>query len=322
LLQIKGSIHLDKTSALVTKLAVLMKMRKLGNSGKMISVMGYGCGGYWGYEVFDEKMANRLVHQALDGGVNFFDTGASYSGGNAEKRLGKILKGVNTTGLIIGTKAGTIIRNGRLVKDYSPTSITGQVEGSLINLGLERIPLLQLHGVPDQDLDDVFGTLTKLKKEGKVELIGASCDGAALDYALSYNTLDVVMLTYNLIEKHAILQIEKAYSNGVGVLVKSPLAHTIYSNDLFKIRKLSDLWYLLRVIKNYRSQLMRGRKYRFINSIPGWSAHEIALLYSLDDKVSCVVTGTTNPGHMESNIKTFDRVLPAEIIKLIEDTSA
>ena len=105
-----------------------MKMRKLGNTGKLISVMGYGCGGFWGYEVFDEKIADRLVHLALDGGVNFFDTGASYSGGNAEKRLGKILKGVNTTGLIIGTKAGTTIRNGKLVKDYSPASITGQVE--------------------------------------------------------------------------------------------------------------------------------------------------------------------------------------------------
>ena len=153
----------------------------------MISVMGYGCGGYWGYEVFDEKIADRLVHLALDGGVNFFDTGASYSGGNAEKRLGKILKGVNTTGLIIGTKAGTIIRNGKLVKDYSPASITGQVETSLKNLGLDRLPLLQLHGVPAQGLDEVFGTLTRLKREGKVELIGASCDGAALDNALSYN---------------------------------------------------------------------------------------------------------------------------------------
>ena len=244
-----------------------MKMRKLGNTGKLISVMGYGCGGFWGYEVFDEKIADRLVHLALDGGVNFFDTGASYSGGNAEKRLGKILKGVNTTGLIIGTKAGTTIRNGKLVKDYSPASITGQVETSLKNLGLDRLPLLQLHGVPVQGLDEVFGTLTRLKREGKVELIGASCDGAALENALSYNMLDVVMLTYNLIEKHASLQIEKAYSKGVGVLVKSPLAHTLYSKDLFKIKRLSDLWYLLRVFKNYRPQLARGRKYTVSSTI-------------------------------------------------------
>jgi aryl-alcohol dehydrogenase-like predicted oxidoreductase len=295
-----------------------MKMRNLGTTGKMISVLGYGCGGFWGYEVFDEKIADRLVHQALDGGVNFFDTGASYSGGNAEKRLGKIIKGVNATGLIIGTKAGTIIRNGKLVKNYSPSSITSQVEGSLKNLGLDRLPLLQLHGVPAQGLDEVFGTLTRLKKEGKVEIIGASCDGAALENALSYNMLDVVMLTYNLIEKQARIQIEKAYSKGIGVLVKSPLAHTLYSNHLFKIRKLSDLWYLLRVLKNYRQQLLIGRKYRFINNIPGWRADEIALLYAFHEKVSCVVTGTTNPEHMKRNILAFEKELPLDIQKRID----
>jgi aryl-alcohol dehydrogenase-like predicted oxidoreductase len=295
-----------------------MKERKLGNTGKMISVMGYGCGGYWGYEVFDEKIADRLVHQALDGGVNFFDTGASYSGGNAEKRLGKILKGVNTTGLIIGTKAGTTIRNGKLVKDYSPATITGQVETSLKILGLDRLPLVQLHGVPAQGLDEVFGALAELKGQGKVELTGASCDGVALENVLSYDALDVVMLTYNLIDKQAIHLIEKAFSIGVGVLVKSPLAHTLYNNDLFKIRKLSDIWYLLRVLKNYRPQLMRGGKYSFINNISGWSAHEIALLYALNEKVSCVVTGTTNPEHMQRNIKAFDRELPVEIQSKID----
>ena len=63
-----------------------MKMRTLGKSGILISAMGYGCGGLWGYETFDEKQAARLVHMALEGGVTLLDTGASYSGGNAEIR--------------------------------------------------------------------------------------------------------------------------------------------------------------------------------------------------------------------------------------------
>jgi aryl-alcohol dehydrogenase-like predicted oxidoreductase len=101
-------------------------------------------------------------------------------------------------------------------------------------------------------------------------------------------------------------------------LVKSPLAHTLYSNDLFKISKLSDLWYLMRVIKNYRTQLMRGRKYRFINNIAGWSAHEIALLFAFHEKVSCVVTGTTNLEHMKRNILAFEKELPLDIQKRID----
>ena len=95
----------------------------------------------------------------VDGGVNFFDTGASYSGGNAEIRLGRILKGMDTQNLIIGTKAGTVIREGRLYKDYSPSSITLQVENSLRNLGLERLPLLQLHGVPEKGIEETLDAL-------------------------------------------------------------------------------------------------------------------------------------------------------------------
>ncbi len=295
-----------------------MKTKPLGNTGHLISVMGYGCGGYWGYEVFKEKDASRLVHLAMDGGVNFFDTGSSYSGGNAEKRLGRILKGVDKSNLIIGTKAGTVIRDGKLTKDYSRASIINQVESSLKNLGLDKLPLLQLHGVPMQGMDEVLDTLSTLKQQGKIELAGASCDGAALEYALSFNQLDVVMLTYNLIMKQAIKQIELAYSKGCGILVKSPLAHTLYGNDIFKAQKMSDIWYFLRAFKNHRSQFFEGRKYRFINNIMGWAAHEIALLYALHEKVSCVVTGTTDVIHMKRNIKTFEKEIPLDIKKMID----
>lgn len=295
-----------------------MKTKTLGRTGREISVMGYGCGGYWGYEIFDEKIAIRLVHMAMDGGVNFFDTGASYSGGNAEKRLGKILKGVDKSNLIIGTKAGTVIRDGKLAKDYSPDSITRQVEASLNNLGLERLPLLQLHGFPRQGMDEVLERLTNLKCQGKIDMIGASCDGAELEYALSFDQLDVVMLTYNLIMKMAIKQIDLAYEKGLGILVKSPLAHTLYSNDIFKTSKMSDIWYFLRAFKNHRSQFFEGRKYRFINTIKGWSGHEIALLYALHEKVSCVVTGTTDPAHMKGNMDTFMKELPLDIKKMID----
>ena len=288
-------------------------MRLLGKTGVPISVMGYGCGGLWGYEAFDEKRATRLVHMALDGGVTFLDTGASYSGGNAEIRLGKILKGIDKSQVFIGTKAGTVVHNGRLYKDYSQTSIVSQAHASLKKLGLERLPLLQLHGIPRDGLESALDTLDMLKQQGKVNMIGASCDGASLEHALSFNRLDVVMLTYNLVEKHAIRQVRKAYSQGCGVLVKSPLAHTLYSTDIFKIKNLSDLWYLLRVFKNYRSQLLEGRKYRFINHIEGWSSHDIALCYALADQVSCVVTGTTDERHMQSNLAALEKDLPAEL---------
>jgi aryl-alcohol dehydrogenase-like predicted oxidoreductase len=126
------------------------------------------------------------------------------------------------------------------------------------------------------------------------------------------------MLTYNLIVKQAIKQIEQAYSKGCGILVKSPLAHTLYGNDIFMTRKMSDIWYFLRAIKNNRSQFLEGRKYRFINHIKGWAANEIALLYALQEKVSCVVTGTTDVIHMKRNINTFEKEFPQDIKQMID----
>ncbi len=297
-----------------------MKTRKLGNTGRDISVMGYGCGGYWGYNIFDEKKAIRLIHKAMDGGVTFFDTGASYSGGNAEVRLGKAIKGIDTSKFIIGTKAGTVKKGKKLTKNFSRDSIFNQVENSLKNLGLDSIPLLQLHSPGLRNLDDdIFETLSMLKEQGKVQSVGASCDNKVLEKAISFNQLDVVMLTYNLIEKKALKQLEMAYEQGCGVLIKSPMCHTLYSNDILKLRKLSDVWYFLRVLKNYRPQLIEGYKYRFINRISGWSAHEIALLFALHDKVSCVVTGTTNPAHLERNLTTFTKELPPGLRERIQD---
>lgn len=121
------------------------------------------------------------------------------------------------------------------------------------------------------------------------------------------------MLTYNLIEKYAIRHINMAHEQGCGILVKSPLCHTLYSNEIFKMRKLSDVWYFLRVLRNYRQQLVEGFNYRFINNIEGWHAHEIALLYALDVNVSCVVTGTTRPENMRHNVETMLKSLPEEI---------
>ncbi|MBL0225458.1 MAG: aldo/keto reductase [Geobacteraceae bacterium] len=296
-----------------------MQYRPLGKTGMIVSTLGFGCGGFWGLSLFDERQAIALIHQAYDQGVTFFDTGASYSGGQAEVRLGKALKSMDSTKLVIGSKAGTVIcKDGRLRKDFTQKSVFLQVENSLRNLGLEQLPLLQLHSPRLEDLsDDIFETLRLLKAQGKVRAVGASCDNMVLEKALSFNQLDVVMMTYNLIEKQAVRQLLLAHVAGCGILIKSPLCHTLYCNDIFKIRKLSDIWYLLRVLKNYRSQLLEGRKYHWINHDETFQAIEIALLYALHDKASCVVTGTTKPENLTRNVNTMNKKLSHELIEKI-----
>src|SRR3954462_1503517 len=120
-----------------------MLYRSLGKTGLRVSEIGFGCASYWGMRIFDEATAIQLIHAAIDHGVTFFDTGASYSGGNAEPRLGRAIAGLkNKHDLIIATKAGSYTdERGRRREDFSPARVRQTVETSLVRLGLDAIPV-------------------------------------------------------------------------------------------------------------------------------------------------------------------------------------
>src|SRR5207302_1383064 len=92
--------------------ALSMRYRPLGRTGLSVSELAFGCASWWGKPRFDERTALGLVHEAIDRGVTLFDTGASYSAGQAEPRLGRALAGRNTSKLVIATKAGTFHAGG------------------------------------------------------------------------------------------------------------------------------------------------------------------------------------------------------------------
>src|SRR3954462_14278253 len=144
-----------------------MLYRSLGKTGLRVSEIGFGCASYWGMKVFDEATAIQLVHAAIDHGVTFFDTGASYSGGNAEPRLRKALSGFqNRHDLVIATRVGSYTDGrGRWREDFSPSGVRRTIEASLVRLGLDAVPLLHLHGPEIANLtDDLLDTLIRLKE--------------------------------------------------------------------------------------------------------------------------------------------------------------
>jgi aryl-alcohol dehydrogenase-like predicted oxidoreductase len=295
----------------------ILSQRPLGRTGIMVSELGFGAGGYWGMKVFSESKARQLVDIALERGVTFFDTGPNYSGGNAEPRLGRILQG-RTEGLLIGTKVGTRLVNGRHVKDYSPAGIEQSVTESLRNLRLEQLPLLQLHGFP-KAADAGVEKVLSLKERGLVRLVGVSTDGKSAQRAVSLGVFDVLMTEYNVVKRDApAAVIADAARRGMGVLVKSPLAHTLYSDRIFRVRKPSDVWYLARALKTHRHKLAAARRLGFINHVEGFTGAGIALSYVLrNSDVSCAVTGTVSPDHLRANIGAAAKVLPAELLERI-----
>lgn len=297
-----------------------MKLRPLGSTGILVSEIGLGCASYWGKEIFSESRAIRIVRRASDAGVCYFDTGHSYSDGNAEPRLGKALRemGGRRHELCISSKAGTRFDSRRkLVKDFSPAWIRQSCHESLRRLGLERLPVLFLHGPRIADLsDELMGTLANLKSQGTIGAIGINTfDAPVLDHVERGGGFDVVMLDYNILRQDHEPLIGRLQAQGVGVIAGAALGNALFSNRVFRVRGVRDLWYLARALKNFREGIRRGRMFRFLERTPGATGAQAALAYVLGNSgVAAAVFGTTDEKHLVENLAASGIALPAEVL--------
>ena len=282
-----------------------MRYRPLGRTGLTVSEIGFGCASWWGMAAFSETDAIALVHAALDHGVTLFDTAPGYSRGEAEPRLGRALKGRNLDGLVIATKAGTRFEGGRMVRDMTLPAITASVERSLARLGLETLPLVQLHGPGLEELTDEFAEgLERLKARGMVRALGVnSFDPTVIDRAIALPVFDTVMVDYNVLRPERAPLVARAAQAGKGVLAGMALAMGHTGLQVLKLRRPRDLWYALRALKNHRADIARGARLAFLNQLPDMSGAQAALAYVLaNPDVSSAVTGTTRMAHLLENL--------------------
>ena len=299
-----------------------MKYRQLGASKISLSEIGFGCASYWGKKVFPEKKAIELVHIAVEKGVTLFDTGHSYSNGNAELRLGKALSGVSLQiDLCISTKAGTrIASNGSLYNDFSPAWIARSCQQSLLNLNIKQIGVFHLHGPNIEDLnDDLYELLLKLKQKGLVKALAINAfDEAIIRHATASKVFDCVMLDYNILSQQREKLINDLYAQNIAIMAAAPLAGSLYSNRIFKLRGLKDLWYLARAVKNSSANIFKGRKYKFINKYQHYTGAQVALAFVLNNpKISCAVFGSTSSKHLLENLEASELDLSNEMLRKI-----
>lgn len=294
-----------------------MLYRPLGNTGLKVSEIGLGCASWWGQRQFSEAQAHRLVHAALEHGVTLFDTGASYSKGNAEPRLGRALKGRNTDHLIVATKAGTRFEAGRIVRDMSLTAIEASVVRSLRNLGLESLPLLQLHGPSLEELTEEFvAALQNLKVRGLIRNLGLnSFDPLVIERAIALPSIDVVMIDYNVLRPERATLVSSAAAAGKGVLAGMALAMGHTSQKTLKFPAIRDVWYALRALKNHRSDIVKGAKFGFLNHLSHMTGSQATLAFVLEHiGVSAAVIGTTRMAHLIENIGASGLTLTPETL--------
>jgi aryl-alcohol dehydrogenase-like predicted oxidoreductase len=303
-----------------------VRRRPFGRTGRDVSEIGFGCGGYWGYAVFPERDARAILDAALERGVDLIDTGPNYSNGNAEVRTGRLLAG-RWDGLVVGTKVGSRrTPGGGVVKDFSPAGMQASLEQSLRNLRTDHVPLVQLHSPTVAELTNeaTLATLLAWKRRGLVSWLGVSSGPREVTRALELGVFDCVMLTHNLLRPApSAAVIEQAARAGVAVIAKSPLGQALYSRSFLRVRSLSQLWYLARTLRHGPGPLLRARRFGFLNDVAGWRATDIALRYVLDDpRITATVIGTTKAPHLIENLEVSNRPsLPAPLRERIERTA-
>lgn len=298
-----------------------MRYRPLGDTGLTVSELGLGCASWWGKQVFPEHRAIGLVQAAVDLGITFFDTGASYAAGNAEPRLGRALKGLDVGKLVIATKAGTYhAGGGKIARDFSPKAIVASAEKSLENLGLEQVDLLQLHGPDRAELnDELFAALESLKARGLVGAIGVnSFDPALLEHVIGLPQFDVVMVDYNVVRPEREALVARAARAGKGVLAGMALAMGHTAPPLGRLKGAQDLWYAARGMARHRDEMRRGSAFRFLHEQPDMTGAQAGLAYVLANRhVACAVFGTTRLEHLKENSAASGLGMPPALLARI-----
>ncbi len=151
-----------------------MQYRTLGKTGIRVSPYCLGAMMFGKIGNPDHDDSSRIIHKALDAGINFIDTADAYSKGESEEIVGKALKDRRDS-IVLATKAHHPMGDDPNMRGNSRRWLTRAVEDSLRRLGTDYIDLYQIHRPsPDTDIEETLSALTDLIRAGKVRAIGSS----------------------------------------------------------------------------------------------------------------------------------------------------
>ncbi|WP_432561505.1 aldo/keto reductase [Kineococcus sp. SYSU DK003] len=209
-----------------------MQHRPLGRTGIQVSPYALGAMMFGAVGNPDHEVSIRIVHRALDAGINVVDTADAYSRGESEEIVGKALKG-RRDDVVLATKFHLPMGEDPNARGNSRRWITRAVEDSLRRLGTDRIDLYQVHRPdPDTDVEETLSALTDLVRAGKVRAIGTSSFPASeiveaqwVSERRGLERFRTEQPTYSILNRgieNEVLPVAQRY--GMGTLVYSPLS--------------------------------------------------------------------------------------------------
>ncbi len=222
-----------------------MKTRPLGNSGARVSAIGLGCMGMSEfYGPGDDQESIRVIHRALDLGLNFLDTADMYGVGRNEELVAKAIKSRRDQ-VFLATKFGNVRGpNGEYLGiNGSPEYVRSACEASLRRLGVETIDLYYQHRVDTTTpIEDTVGAMKELVQAGKVRYLGLSeASPATLRRASRVHPIAALQTEYSLWTRDVETAILPACRElGIGFVAYSPLGRGFLSGKIKTTEALAE----------------------------------------------------------------------------------
>ncbi|WBO21917.1 aldo/keto reductase [Sphingomonas abietis] len=314
-----------------------MDYRKLGNTGLDISPLCLGCMTFgvadrgtheW---TLDEEKSRPLIRQAVEAGINFFDTANVYSDGTSEEIVGRALKDfIPRDEVVIATKVHGRMHKGPNGAGLSRKAIMSEIDASLKRLGTDYVDLYQIHRFDyDVPIEETLEALHDVVKAGKARYIGASSmyawQFATLLHVAEQNgwTRFVTMQNYvNLLyreEEREMLPLCEA--EGVGVIPWSPLARGRLTRDWDETTGRSETDQFGKTLYAHTADADRKvvETVAAIAQERGVPRAQVALAWVLDKpEVSAPIVGASKPGHLDDAIAALDLELSDDEIARLE----
>lgn len=207
-----------------------MKKNRLGTSDLHVSEIGFGCMSL----PLEQTTSTKLLHRALELGINFFDTADLYQAGQNEVMVGNTFKGMRDK-IILASKVGNRLNDDSKTWrwDASPEWIKEAIHHSLKRLQTDYLDLYQLHGGTLEDpIDDVIATFEDLKKQGRIRYYGISSirPNVIREWVKRSNMVSV-MMQYSLLDRRPEEEaLNLLHKNNISAIARGPVAKGLLSS--------------------------------------------------------------------------------------------
>lgn len=308
-----------------------MEYRYVGDSGIQVSEIALGAWLTYGSSV-DQKQTTRIIHAALDAGVNFIDTADAYARGRAEEVVGHAIADRDRSKLVLSSKVYWPMSDDVNDRGLSRKHIHESIDRSLERLGTDYLDFYYCHRYDDDTpLEEVARAMDDLVHRGKILYWGTSVWNAAqLERAVGlarrwnlYRPL-VEQPRYNMLDRHIEREVlPTAARYGMGLTVWSPLAGGLLTgkyNEGVPEGSRGDTTDWLDEHLNEKT-LEKVRALTDLAEELGITTAQLALAWVLrKPEISCAITGATRVEHVESNVQAVraKRTLTADVMDRIQ----